>query len=225
MKKILVGIFLLFLVLNSGKVIAQTINWKVLDKSKHIAHFHTGLQYAFTYGMGYAYVLDTNLPVVLHLNVSMPTGTRALDDFKSTLGGQIRLLKYSNFVGSLAISGVYRKYESSMVKLVNFGGETKVSWGYYKPKWFVAAEAGFDKAVITHFKHSQRYKELVYAQVQDGWKFTGTGGNFYYGLSSAYSFKRADITVQTGKVISQDFKTPPTLPFYMQIGFNYRFEK
>ena len=29
-----------------------------------------------------------------------------------------------------------------------------VTAGYYQRKWFVAGEAGFDKAIVTHFKHS-----------------------------------------------------------------------
>jgi hypothetical protein len=96
--------------------------------------------------------------------------------------------------------------------------------GYYKSKWFVAGEAEFDKAIITHFKHSKSYKE-IYPLVKDGWYEPATGGNFYYGLQTGYSFKKNDIYLKAGKILNQDFQTRPLIPFSVQLGFNLKINK
>jgi hypothetical protein len=94
--------------------------------------------------------------------------------------------------------------------------------GYYRPRWFVSGEAGFDKAIVTHFKHSEAYKNQ-YPHVINGWYEPATGGNFYYGLQTGVSFRKHDLYLRAGKILSQDFKTPPTLPLYAQIGYNIKF--
>ena len=91
--------------------------------------------------------------------------------------------------------------------------------GYYKPKWFVAGEAGFDKAIVTQFKHKDLYKQN-FPSVKDGWYEPATGGNFYYGLQTGLSFRRNDIYLKAGKILAEDFSTKPMVPFYLQFGYN-----
>jgi hypothetical protein len=81
---------------------------------------------------------------------------------------------------------------------------------------------GFDKAIVTHFKHSQLYHEM-YPGIFDGWYETANGGNFYYGLQAGTSFGRSDITLRAGKVLTQDFKTAPLVPFFGQLGYTVKF--
>ncbi len=93
--------------------------------------------------------------------------------------------------------------------------------GYYKPKWFVAGEVGFDKAIVTHFKHSENFIN-DFPNTQDGWYEPSTGGNFHYGIQTGYSFKNSDLTLTIGNFITQDFKTTPLIPYYFKLGYNYR---
>ena len=95
--------------------------------------------------------------------------------------------------------------------------------GYYQPHWHVAVEIGFDKAIVTHFKHSESFKQNVYALVQDGWYSPATGGNLTYGLQGGLSFKKMDVFLKAGRVITEDFTTTPQVPFYAQLGVDYRF--
>jgi hypothetical protein len=62
-----------------------------------------------------------------------------------------------------------------------------------------------------------------YPNAKDGWYEPATGGNFYYGVQTGYSFGNNDVTLKAGKVIQQDFKTDPVIPFYFQLGYNRRF--
>lgn len=222
MKKINILVLFLILTFHFIPTSAQTLNWNSLDSSKHIVNANFGLDYSVSYGFGYGYKLNTKLPIVLNANFSMPSGEQVFDDFKTKIGGQVCLLNKSNFAGSVSIFGIYRKYHTNLVRLQNFGSDIKGTIGFYKPRWLVAAEFGFDKATVTHFKHSQKFRDEIYADILDGWHEPATGGNLYYGLQAGCSIKRADITLNFGRVISQDFKTSPFLPYYLNLGYNFR---
>ncbi|MDO1451367.1 hypothetical protein Q0590_34145 [Rhodocytophaga aerolata] len=222
MKKVTIILIFIAFVFCLPKVNAQLINWNTMGSTQHIINANVGLDYSVSYGIGYGYKPNTKLPIIMDANFSMPSGKTLFDDFKTKIGGQMLLLDISNFRGALALYGMYRRQETELVRLQNFGSDMKATFGYYKSKWFVAAEAGFDKAVVTHFKHSQAFREKVYADVADGWYEPATGGNFSYGLQTGYSFKKTDLTLALGKRISQDFKTAPFLPLYVNLGLNYR---
>jgi hypothetical protein len=129
-----------------------------------------------------------------------------------------KLYQGENIYISAKLYSIFRRYESDFVRLLNFGSDLSVTAGYYKPKWFAAAEAGFDKAIVTHFKHYDSYK-IIYPAVKDGWYEPATGGNFYYGALAGYTFKKNGIYLKIGKIISQDFITKPLIPFSFQFGY------
>lgn len=203
---------------------AQTVNWNALENSKQIITAGFGWDYSVSYSLGYAYKIKTKVPLVLNANFSVPSGEKLLDDFKTKIGAQVVLLNKTNLKGSILINGIYRRYKNPLVRLQNFGSEMKGVFGYYKPKWFIAGEVGFDKAIVTHFKHSESFKETIYQEVKDGWYEPATGGNFIYGIQTGHSFKKSDITFNIGMVTTQDFKTTPLIPYYLIIGYNYRIE-
>jgi hypothetical protein len=212
------------LALFTGSVSAQTLNWASLkEENKHIVNANLGVEYGAVYGAGYGYQFKTRLfPVVADVEYSFPSGDKIFDDFKTKIGGQIRWIAYHNFQFSTKIHGVFRRYENDFVAMSNFGSDISGIVGYYQVKWFVAGEAGFDKAIVTHFKHSQAYKDQ-YPGVVDGWYEPAAGGNFYYGLQAGFSFRKNDIYLRAGKVLTQNFKTTPLIPFYGQVGYNIKF--
>ncbi len=216
-------ILVAFLNLMAWQSFSQSVNWASLKSdNKHIVHVTTGFGYGLVYGMGYSHKLKTKMPILLDASYSFPSGGKLFDDFKTKIGGQARLYSIRNFLFSASIHGIYRRYENTLVSMQNFGSEMTGVIGYYKPKWFVAGEVGFDKAIVTNFKHSQSFKDN-YPQVVDGW-YIPTGGNFYYDLQTGISFNQHDIYLKVGMIISQDFKTTPLIPWYGQIGYNYKFK-
>jgi hypothetical protein len=198
------------------------MNWKALGESKHIVNVGFGWDHSLSYSIGYAYQFKFKKPLILNANFSIPSGDNLVDDFKTKIGGQLVVLNNENLKGSVSLHGIFRRYENPLVRLVNFGSEMKGVFGYYKTNYFVAGEFGFDKAIVTHFKHSELFKDNVYAEVTDGWHQPSTGGNFNYGIQTGYSFSRYDLTLNIGKVVTQDFKTAPLIPFYFMLGFNYK---
>ena len=203
---------------------SQNLNWENLKpEQEHVVNINIGWDYGLVFGAGYGYKLKTKMPVVLQASQSFPSGKNIFDDFKTKVGAQIRLYKLNHIQLSTSINGVYRRYQNPLVSLSNFGSDVSVTAGYYRSRYFVAGEAGFDKAIVTHFKHSNSFKD-VYPKVRDGWYEPATGGNFQYGLKTGFSTKNSDVTLRFGKVITQDFKTTPLIPFYAGFGYALKFK-
>ena len=216
-------ILVLVLTLFISSVKAQTINWASLKDNKHIINANLGVEHGVVYGFGYGYQIKTRLfPIVANVELSAPSGDKTFDDFKTKIGGQIQLITYQSFQFSTSIHGVYRNYENQFVRLQNFGSDLSGIIGYYRPGWFVSGEVGFDKAIVTHFKHAKAYKDQ-YPDVVDGWYEPATGGNLYYGLQAGVSFKKHDVYLRAGEMLTQDFKTKPLIPLYGQLGYNLKF--
>jgi hypothetical protein len=195
----------------SPRGLSQTINWRSFgENQKHLINVNAGLNYGTIIGVGYGY----------NAEYSFPTGKNLFDDFKTKLGVQVRALALGNFLATVKVHGVFRRYQSDAVTLKNFGGEFAAVFGYYKPKWYAAGEFGFDKAIITHAKHSAYLKES-FPELHDGW-YIPTGGNFFYGIQLGGSFKNNDLYLKAGRMVAQDFRTSPLLPFYAEIGINHR---
>lgn len=222
MKYLKILTLLFFALFCAQKGQAQTVNWGNFQQTKHLVFVETGWEHGLIYGVAYGYQLHFNIPVLLNAHVSIPSGTKLFDDLKVKTGAQVVFLNKPNLKGSIALNGVFRTYESPLVRLANFGSEMKGTLGYFKPKWFVAGEFGFDKAIVTHFKHSDSFRENIYQAVQDGWYEPATGGNFLYGIQTGLSRRKFDLSLRIGKVVTQDFKTTPLLPYYLGVGVGYK---
>lgn len=201
---------------------AQSLNWNNLSEDrKHIVNLNAGVDYGATLGVAYGYHLKFGLPLVLNAEFSMPAGENLFDDFSTKAGAQARLFEWKSFCFSVEAQGIFRRYQTPYVRLLNFGSEFSGTAGYYRHSWFVAAQCGFDKAIVTQFKNSALLQEN-YPGIQNGWYEPATGGNFFYGIQGGCSFSNFDIYMNAGKVIEEDFKTSPLIPFYAKVGVNWK---
>lgn len=206
-------------------ITAQVINWENVSRdSKHQLHINAGAEYGLTTGAGYHHLLfRKNKPLWIGGEISVPGGNRFADDFKIRVGGQARIAGFHHWMFSVRVQAITRRFQNQSVRLLNFGSDFAVTAGYYRRYWFFGAAAGFDKAIVTHFKHSDWYKTNIYRNVQDGWYEPATGGNFYSVLEGGYSVKKIDFTCKAGTILQQDFASKPTLPFIGQLGVNIVF--
>jgi len=203
-------------------IVAQTVNWKRLGTDNtHLLNANAGLEYGLIYGVGYGYYIDAVRPIILSFEYSAPSGITLLDDLKTKAGMKIKLLEINSFVVSANMYGLYRRYENDFVRLGNVGSDISAIAGFYKSKWFVAAEFGFDKAIVTNFKHSDLYRSY-FPQVNDGWYQPSTGGNIYCVAQAGLSFGNHDVYLKAGSVFSQSLKPSPSLPFIVNLGYNFR---
>lgn len=221
MQKHLLPLLALLLAGTTASLNAQVLNWQNLSREqRHIIHVNAGMEYALIYGAGYNFHPATRRPLLLGLDISLPVGNRAFDDLKVRTGIQLELYKMNKLRLSGQIKGIYRRYENPIVQLDNFGSETGLTLGYYRRRWFVAADGNFDKAIVTHFKHSAAARE-DFPGITNGW-FVPTAGNFLYGLQAGFSLKHTDITLKAGKIVSQDFRHAPMIPYYAQLGCSWK---
>jgi hypothetical protein len=205
---------------------AQTINWaRLTADQKHTVSLNAGLEHGVRFGAAYHYQLPAQkYPMLASMDFSMPSGGDAFDDFKVRMGWQVNWWTLRHFRFSTKLNGIFRCTSNELARLTNFGAEGIGALGYYRKYWLIAAEVGFDKAISTHFKHSESYRTAYpNANPRDGWYEPATGGNFYYGLQTGFSMKRTDIYLKGGRMLTQDFKTQPLVPIYAEIGLNLRF--
>ncbi len=201
---------------------AQTLNWNNLSEDqKHIVNINTGIAYGATLGVGYGYHLKSGLPLILNAEFSMPAGENLFDDYTTKAGVQARLFAWKSFCFSAEAKGIFRRYQTPYVRLLNFGSEFSGTAGYYRQAWFVAAQFGFDKAIVTQFKNASLLQEN-YPGIQNGWYEPSTGGNFFFGIQAGCSFRQFDVYAKAGRVVQQDFKSSPLIPFYGQAGVNWK---
>lgn len=220
MKNIFKTALFLLLIINTAE--AQIINWGATGKEKHILNTNIGAEYGVIFGLGYHYKLNSELfPMTVGAEFSMPSGNNLADDFKTKAGVNIRWIKIRDFQFSTRVQGVFRRFENENVAIANFGLDMAGVVGYYRPRWFGGIEAGFDKAIVSHFKHTEYYRE-TYPDVKNGWYEPSTGGNFYFAIQGGYSFNHQEIYLKIGSIVSQDFKTKPNLPYLLQLGYNYK---
>ncbi len=214
-------IFCLFCLFTSGHT--QVVNWNALEGKQHLVKAGIGWDYSVSYDLGYGIYLPGKFPALLNIQFSVPSGKQLLDDFKVGIGGQLLVLNQKNIKASVGIHGIYRRFENPLVRLQNFGCDMKGVIGYYQARWFVAGEVAFDKAIVTHFKHSSIYRENIFPDARDGWYDPTTGGHFRFGIQTGYTMKRSDITFGIGGVLNEDFKTSPLIPYYVNLGYTFRF--
>ena len=215
-------ISLVALLIYTQNTLSQHMNWESLSTEQtHIINLNTGLEYTMNIGLSYGYQLPTKMPIVLNASYSMPLGAVVFDDFKTKLGGQAMVFSIDRIIVTVKANAIFRRYQNDFARFSNFGSEFSAVMGYYKNRWFIAGEFGFDKAVTTHVKHSELARAYN-PDIKSGW-YIPSGGNFFYGIQSGFSFKTNDITLLAGKFSTEDFRSAPSIPFYAQLGYNQRF--
>jgi hypothetical protein len=215
--------YLLFSLFSFASCLAgfgQSVNWRSLAPNQQLVSVGVALDQGLIFSAGYAHRVGRQ-PMVLTLGASLPSGQRLLDDFNVRLGLQVEVVRLGNWSATLKGEGVFRRFENPYARLLNWGSTFGALVGYYKPTWYVAGEAGIDRAIITHVRHSQRVLEGL-PGLRSGW-YIPTGGTLHYGLQTGVSLGKTDVVLRAGQLVQQDFKTKPLIPFYGQLSVNQRF--
>lgn len=218
MKNRMISLLITVLVWSGSDLTAQPINWKALSSAPNwsLGGF-AGVEHGLIAGAQVNRKIRFAVPLVLTATVSLPAGDKPLEDFKINTGAQFRIFEIGSLQFSGKAEGLFRRYQSDFARLLNFGCEISGTIGYYRSKWFAGAVLGFDKAIVTHFRHTDLYKSN-FPGVVDGWYEPATGGQFYYGVQAGRSWGRLSLYADVGKSVEQDFSTRPLVPYYGKIG-------
>jgi hypothetical protein len=142
-------------------------------------------------------------------------------DFRTRLGVQTSLLHWRSVHLTGSATAIARGTENAIYRGYNFGADLTGAVGVYRPRWFVAAEFGKDKAVITHVKHTAQYRKHLYADAKDGW-YLDAGGTLHYGVVGGFAVGKTEIIGRAGWLRSERYNalTPPA---YASVGVGYAF--
>ncbi len=218
----IITIFLLTILFNLNVVYAQTTNWRSIeDSQKSLVYLNLGYDFGLTTKLGYAHKLDAFRPILLMADYSFPMGKTLFDDFKFRLGGQIEIFDKNHFSFSAQYFAIVRRQQTNLVRQLGVGSEVMVALGYYKPKWHLAIELGYDKSLATHLKHSDKMTSN-FPEIKDGW-FYNTGGQLFYGLQGSKTLgENMEISLKIGATNARGKDENALLPYYAQLGITYR---
>lgn len=159
----------------------------------------------------------------LQLSGDAGVGAAGLDlsDFRVRLQahGSIVHWRSLHFTGSATF--ITRGTGNSIYRGLNFGSDFTGTVGIYRPRWFAAAEAGFDKAVITHITHTDWYRRHIFPDAKDGW-YLNAGGTFRYGVISGITLGRFEVAVRFGGQQTEGFRELSS-PLYVSLGVGVGF--
>lgn len=211
---------LLFIAMTFQVSIAQNINWNSNKSNQQSIYLNFGYDFGMTTQIGFAHQIKARKPILLSADYSTPKGKDLIDDFKIRIGGQVSLFEKGNIGLSAKAYGIFRRHETKLVRMANFGTELGAILGYYKSTWHIAGELGIDKSIITHLKHSKTLEE-AYPSITDGW-FIPSGGHFYYGVQIGKTLSNQfEISLRIGSTDAQFDDENALLPKYAQVGIVY----
>ncbi|MEW5799335.1 MAG: hypothetical protein AB1728_10035 [Bacteroidota bacterium] len=221
MKKILLALIIIAVL--SEYSYPQSINWRSLDHGQtNIMQFNFGYDFGTSSQVSYNRYIDGFRHIILGLDYSLPMGNIVLDDFKVRYGAQIEIAEWEGFSVTAKIYSNFKRHKTALVRTITFGSDFTVVAGYYRPTWYAALEYGFDKSIISHFRHSEIMKENIPA-IKDGW-YIPTGGHHYYGIQGSKTLgEMFDLSVRLGQTKAQFNDEDAVLPIYLQLGLGLRF--
>jgi hypothetical protein len=212
---------LLLSVLIAGDAAAQ---WNVAryDAGSNRVYATAGLDPALVTSVGYARVI----PVLGHgfqLAGEVGVVTAGIDtrDFRTRIELESSVLRWRslNLIGSATF--ITRGTENDIYRGFNFGADIMGTVGVYRPRWFAAGQFGKDKAIVTHIKHSDWYRDNFYPDAKDGW-YLDAGGTFHYGAIAGIAFGKAELVGRAGFLRTEEFNDL-TPPMYASIGLGFGF--
>ena len=198
--------------------------WNVarLETERNRVYSTFGLDPAFVTSIGYG----RSVPIMGHYfqltgDVGAVTATLDTRDFRTRLGAQTSLVRWRsvNLTGSATF--ITRGTENSVYRGFDFGADISGTLGVYRQKWFASTEFGFDKAVITHIKHTDWYRTNVYPDAKDGW-YLDTGGTYHYGLAGGIALGRMELVGRSGFLRTENYKDMLP-PMYASLGVGIGF--
>jgi hypothetical protein len=101
--------------------------------------------------------------------LAIPMTRPDFGDRRLTLGVRMNAVQTHGFELPIAAGARFINTKNKLFEGVGFGSYLATYPGYYRPRWFVAAEVRWDHTWATHIEHSKAYRERIYPGAQDGW--------------------------------------------------------
>lgn len=212
--------FILAMCASQYSLLAQDVNFRGLDNTKHLVGVQGGIDYGSYYGLSYGYIWRNRLtPIVIGTEFSVPFGNNLVDDWKSRTSLHAELFNYKGLSVTARLSSIFRRYNSDLATLLNVGSDFTLNIGYSKPRWSVYGFANFDKPIVTRVEN--KLLKEYYPGIKDGW-YDESGGNYKFGVRGQVSYQRWNAFITVGKHFGKNFDDNPTLPFFTEVSVQRR---
>jgi hypothetical protein len=156
------------------------------------------------------------------IEAGVVAGDAELRDYRVRLSADVQLVNRGAFRVAASAAFMTRGTSNRVFRAVNFGSDFGATAGVYRRGWFMAGEIGFDKAIITHLKHTQEYRDQYYADAKDGW-YLNNGGTGRLGIMTGTSLGGAELMVRGGISRTQGGEAL-AVPAYLTVGVGFGFE-
>lgn len=211
------------LVWPSGATAQVVLNHAALDPGRpNVVHVRTGFDYGLIAEVGYSRALGLgSRTLLLSGQVTTPWAGADAEDYAARVGGTIDIVGRDRWRLLGGLGGTVQGTRNTLARMTSLGADGVLLGGYWSPGWFVAAEGGYEGAIATHVRHTDRYREVHYADARDGW-YLDTAGNIRVGVAAGLSLGVYDLVVRAGQVRDREGHTH-LLPAYASFAVNRRF--
>ena len=177
MSRRLVGTLILLLCTTTTQARAQW-NLARLNPGESRVQLTMGIDPAVIPSIGYSRASSLfGATAQVSLEGGVVAGKADLGDYRVRMTGQVQLAQYRALRLAVRGAAITRGTSNDVFRAVNFGADVGAIGGLYRRRWFVAAEMGFDKAILTHLTHTRLYRDRYYAEAKDGW-YIDNGGTW-----------------------------------------------
>lgn len=219
--KILISTVVLLIVFN--QISAQTSITNYPDFNNR-AYTRIGIEPATLITFGYERqfrlsFINKDIVTFAELGTSLAN----IENNELKIGGVLSLLKTGNFQLFSNLNFSTGRLSSKNFDSKKFAGAIELAFGLYKPQWFAAFTAEYEKIFLTRLNHSDFYRNTYYEDAVDGW-YKGSGGMFQFGIEGGYTFmKRIDAHVELKLPFTEKFNSYGGSPMHVNLGIGYKF--
>jgi hypothetical protein len=188
------------------------------------AYLRAGIEPATMLTLGYERKFELqSLPQNLVAYAEYGVSVANLKNAEIKAGGILPIFQRRNFmiVNKLNVSAgslSAKNFDSKKFALAD-----EMAFGIYRPLWFFALTAEYEKILLTRLEHSDFYRETYYEDALDGW-YKGSGGMFQFGFETGISFaRRYDVHLEFKIPMTGQFNAYGGSPAHLNVGLGYRF--
>ena len=199
----------------------------ILNAKEQSVGLATGIDYAIAplqlnYKRGFT-AFNYKFPVILGAEVSIPMFAFDLNDISIKITSETTILRKGNFEIRGGMNAVFVNAKLETETMSSLGADFHVFTGLTSKKWTAGFTFNYNQVFSTYIKHSDKYKDNVFADVVDGW-YKNTAANIRIGLLLNRTFGKIDVHIKAGASLTAKFNEYLFVPpLYGLLGVSYRF--
>lgn len=187
----------------------------------------TGIDYAIlplivSYDRGIN-LFNFNAPMEIGADMTIPVFDFDLADSRLRLYLKTTLIEKQNFFLNFQFGPNLVNSSLQTQSMQTISADFILSPGIHAGNWSFSADLWYNHSISSYIKHTEKFKDLVYADVVDGWYY-GTSSNIRVGATIVRSFKKIDISLSGGVSKTGQLKNYLFVPsMYTIFSVGYKF--